>query len=57
MAQDEFLEPPLPDILAQWRFYFQLLQPAAGEVILDVGSNTGDSSAFCCESIPVWAGW
>jgi ubiquinone/menaquinone biosynthesis C-methylase UbiE len=52
MAQEEFLEPPLPDILAQWRFYFELLQPAAGEVILDVGSNTGDVERFLLREHP-----
>jgi ubiquinone/menaquinone biosynthesis C-methylase UbiE len=43
MAQEEFLDDPMPDIIEQWRHYFSLLAPQAGDVILDVGCNTADA--------------
>jgi ubiquinone/menaquinone biosynthesis C-methylase UbiE len=52
MAQEEFLEPPLPDILAQWRFYFGVLRPEAGDTILDVGCNTGEVERFLLQEYP-----
>jgi ubiquinone/menaquinone biosynthesis C-methylase UbiE len=43
MAQEEFLDDPMPDIIEQWRFYFSALAPQAGDLILDVGCNTGEA--------------
>jgi ubiquinone/menaquinone biosynthesis C-methylase UbiE len=43
MAQEEFLENPMPDIIEQWRYYFSVLNPQPDDVIIDVGCNTGDA--------------
>jgi ubiquinone/menaquinone biosynthesis C-methylase UbiE len=52
MAQAEFLNPPMPDIIAQWRFYLSVLQPQAGHVIIDVGCNTGETEKFLIQTYP-----
>jgi ubiquinone/menaquinone biosynthesis C-methylase UbiE len=43
MAQMRFLDPPMPDIIEQWRYYFYLLRPERGYRIIDVGSGAGDA--------------
>ena len=43
MAQMKFLDPPMPDIIDQWRYYFSLLRPEKGNRIIDVGSGVGDA--------------
>ena len=43
MAQEEFLDDPMPDVIEQWRYYFSVLAPQTGELILDVGCNTGEA--------------
>jgi ubiquinone/menaquinone biosynthesis C-methylase UbiE len=43
MAQMKFLDPPMPDIIDQWRYYFSLLRPEKGHRIIDVGSGAGDA--------------
>ena len=43
MAQEEFLDIPMPDIIEQWRFYLATLSPEAGDTIVDVGCNTGEN--------------
>ncbi len=43
MAQEEFLDPAMPDIIRQWQHYLALLSPKPGDRILDVGCNTGET--------------
>ena len=43
MAQMKFVDPPMPDIIEQWRYYFSLLRPKKGHRIIDVGSGAGDA--------------
>ena len=43
MAQERFLDPPLPDIIAQWQYYFRALQPQPGHLVLDIGCHSGDA--------------
>jgi ubiquinone/menaquinone biosynthesis C-methylase UbiE len=52
MAQAEFLTPPMPDIMAQWRFYLSVLDPQSGDLILDVGCNTGEAEKFLVQEYP-----
>jgi ubiquinone/menaquinone biosynthesis C-methylase UbiE len=43
MAQEEFLDDPMPDIIEQWRYYFSVLAPQPDDQILDVGCNTAEA--------------
>ncbi len=43
MAQEYFLNPPMPDIIMQWKAYFGFLDIAPGHSVLDIGCNTGDA--------------
>jgi arsenite methyltransferase len=52
MAQAEFLDVPMPDIIEQWRFYLATLNPAAGDIIVDVGCNTGEAERFLIREYP-----
>ena len=52
MAQERFLDGPMPDIMAQWRQYFSWLEPRAGESIIDVGCDTGDAARFLAQEYP-----
>jgi SAM-dependent methyltransferase len=52
MAQKSFLNPPIPDVLAQWRHYLSVLAPAAGDRILDVGCGTGDADRLLLRIYP-----
>jgi hypothetical protein len=31
MAQEEFLDHPMPDVIEQWRLYFSVLNPQSGD--------------------------
>ncbi len=52
MAQESFLDPPMPDVLAQWRFYLSTLDPQPGDRILDVGCGTGDAERLLVRLYP-----
>ena len=52
MAQERFLDGPMPDIMAQWRQYFSWLEPRAGESIIDVGCDSGDADRFLAQEYP-----
>ncbi|WP_207634106.1 class I SAM-dependent methyltransferase [Halalkalibacter urbisdiaboli] len=52
MAQERFLNPPMPDVLAQWKFYFEQLNVQPDDVVLDVGCNTGDTEHFLINMYP-----
>jgi ubiquinone/menaquinone biosynthesis C-methylase UbiE len=52
MAQEEFLDDPMPDVIEQWRFYFSVLAPQAGDLILDVGCNTGEAERLLLREYP-----
>ena len=52
MAQERFLDPPLRDIITQWRYYFQALQPLPGNVILDLGCHSGDAERLLVREYP-----
>jgi arsenite methyltransferase len=52
MAQEEFLDDPMPDVIEQWRFYFSALAPQAGDLILDVGCNTGEAERLLLRDYP-----
>lgn len=43
MAQEEFLDNPMPDIIDQWHHYFSVLRPQSDDIIIDIGCNTGDA--------------
>ena len=46
MPHDQFLEPPVPSVIAQWTHYARLLAPGPGERTLDVGCGSGDPAAL-----------
>lgn len=52
MAQEEFLDIPLPDIIEQWHFYFSVLSPDPGDEIIDVGCDTGDTERLLVREYP-----
>lgn len=52
MAQETFLDPPMPDVLAQWRFYLKTLDPQPGDRILDVGCGTGEADRLLLRLYP-----
>jgi SAM-dependent methyltransferase len=52
MAQKNFLNPPIPDVLAQWRHYLSVLAPGAGDRVLDVGCGTGDADRLLLRIYP-----
>jgi ubiquinone/menaquinone biosynthesis C-methylase UbiE len=52
MAQEQFLKPPMPDVIEQWRFYLDQLDIRSNDVILDVGCNTGDTEVFLLNLYP-----
>jgi len=41
MAQEFFLDPPMPDVLSQWQHYLALLDVPDGARVLDVGCGSG----------------
>lgn len=52
MAQMKFLDPMMPDIIEQWRYYFSLLGLQRGHRIIDVGSGTGDAAFLLIKDYP-----
>jgi hypothetical protein len=42
----------MPDVIEQWRSYFSLLEPQAGDLILDVGCNTGEAERLVLRDYP-----
>ncbi len=52
MAQEAFLDGPMPDIVAQWRHYLDVLAPNRGDRLLDVGCDTGDALRFIARERP-----
>ncbi len=42
MAQEFFLDSPMPDVLAQWQHYLALLDTPDDAQVLDVGCGSGD---------------
>ncbi len=52
MAQEEFLDDPMPDIIEQWRHYFSLLAPQRGDRIIDVGCNTAEAERLLLREYP-----
>jgi len=53
MAQELFLDPPMPDILAQWRFYVAALQLQPGQVVIDIGCNNGEAERLLLSEYPL----
>jgi SAM-dependent methyltransferase len=51
-AQEEFLDNPMPDVIQQWWFYLSVLNPQAGDLVLDVGCNTGDAERLLMREYP-----
>jgi ubiquinone/menaquinone biosynthesis C-methylase UbiE len=52
MAQEEFLDDPMPDVIEQWRYYFSVLAPTDGDRILDVGCNTAEAERLLLTDYP-----
>jgi ubiquinone/menaquinone biosynthesis C-methylase UbiE len=52
MAQELFLDDPMPDVIEQWRFYLSVLCPSNDDAILDVGCNTGDAERLLLREYP-----
>ena len=52
MAQERFLDGPMPDIVTQWRQYLAWLEPGAGDTVIDVGCDTGDAARFLAQEYP-----
>jgi SAM-dependent methyltransferase len=52
MAQEEFLDDPMPDVIEQWLYYFSLLLPQADDLILDVGCNTAEAERLLLREHP-----
>jgi len=52
MAQMKFLDPPMPDIIEQWRYYYSLLRPERGQRVIDVGSGYGDAAYLLSQDYP-----
>lgn len=42
----------MPDIIEQWRFYFSVLRPEDGDIIIDIGCNTGDAERLLLREYP-----
>ena len=52
MAQESFLDEPMPDVIDQWRFYFSILALTADSTIVDVGCGTGEAERFLIQEYP-----
>jgi arsenite methyltransferase len=52
MTQRFLVNPPMPDIVAQWQHYFSLLDCRPGDRVLDVGCDTGDADHLLLELAP-----
>jgi ubiquinone/menaquinone biosynthesis C-methylase UbiE len=52
MPHDQFLDPPVPSVIAQWTHYARVLDPAPGHRVLDVGCGSGDPAAMLLRLYP-----
>jgi ubiquinone/menaquinone biosynthesis C-methylase UbiE len=52
MAQERFLDPALPDLIAQWRDYLRARRPWPGNAILDIGCHSGDAERLLVREYP-----
>lgn len=52
MAQEQFFDPEMPDILIQWRHYLSVLDLRRGLSVLDVGCNRGDAERLMLQDYP-----
>jgi ubiquinone/menaquinone biosynthesis C-methylase UbiE len=52
MAQGQFLDDPMPDVIEQWRFYLSVLCPSNDDAIIDVGCGTGDAERLLVRENP-----
>jgi ubiquinone/menaquinone biosynthesis C-methylase UbiE len=52
MAQERFLNPPMPDVIASWKFYLEQLDIEPGDSVLDIGCNTGDTEHYLVSLYP-----
>src|SRR5579884_1076563 len=48
-----FLDPPLPDVAAQWEHAFELLDAQPGQAVLDVGCDRGDALCLLLAGQPL----
>jgi ubiquinone/menaquinone biosynthesis C-methylase UbiE len=51
-GQEQFLDDPMPDVIAQWQFYLAALQPSFGHKIIDVGCSSGDAERLLVQNYP-----
>jgi ubiquinone/menaquinone biosynthesis C-methylase UbiE len=51
-GQEQFLDDPMPDVIAQWQFYLAALQPSFGHKIIDIGCGTGDAERMLLQNYP-----
>ncbi len=51
-GQEQFLDDPMPDVIAQWLFYLAALQPSFGHKIIDVGCSSGDAERLLLQNYP-----
>jgi ubiquinone/menaquinone biosynthesis C-methylase UbiE len=52
MPHDQFLDPPVSSVIAQWRHYARVLAPGRGQHVLDVGCGSGDPAALLLRLCP-----
>ena len=52
MAQSEFLDDNLQDVMEQWRYYFSVLSPQSGNSIIDVGCGSGNAPRYLLNLYP-----
>ncbi|MFS0879181.1 methyltransferase domain-containing protein [Metabacillus niabensis] len=52
MAQEQFLNPPMPDIIEQWKFQLVQLNVQPNDIVLDIGCNSGDTEHLLVNLFP-----
>lgn len=52
MAQEQFLNPPMPDIIEQWKFQLVQLHVQPNDFVLDIGCNSGDTEHLLVNLFP-----